>query len=128
MTESAALPEACRSLPPHKEFGCHKADDPLSWRKQLLLRPTAVRAHELYCIQLYGKISELAMAVNRESGLMTANEAASVTGVPLRQVHRIIDAGLLGGAVKRRHHSRMLTRNALVGLKLAHDTADVLTL
>jgi len=28
--------------------------------------------------------------------LMTANEAASVTGVPLRQVHRIIDAGLLG--------------------------------
>jgi uncharacterized protein (DUF433 family) len=67
------------------------------------------------------------MAVNRESDLMTANEAASVTGVPLRQVHRIIDAGLLGGAVKRRHHSRMLTRNALVGLKLAHDTADVLT-
>ena len=26
--------------------------------------------------------------------LMTANEAASVTGVPLRQVHRIIDAGI----------------------------------
>jgi uncharacterized protein (DUF433 family) len=67
------------------------------------------------------------MALNRENGLMTANEAASVTGVPLRQVHRIIDAGLLGGAVKRRHHSRMLTRNALVGLKLAHDTVDVLT-
>jgi hypothetical protein len=32
--------------------------------------------------------------------LMTANEAASVTGVPLRQVHRIIDAGLLGGRRK----------------------------
>lgn len=58
---------------------------------------------------------------------MTANEAASVTGVPLRQVHRIIDAGLLGGAVRRRQHSRLLTRNALVALKLAHDTADVLT-
>jgi len=58
---------------------------------------------------------------------MTANEAASVTGVPLRQVHRIIDAGLLGGAVKRRHNARLLARNALVGLKLAHETADVLT-
>jgi uncharacterized protein (DUF433 family) len=58
---------------------------------------------------------------------MTANEAASVTGVPLRQVHRIIDAGLLGAAVKRRHNSRLLARNALVGLKLAHETADVLT-
>ena len=60
--------------------------------------------------------------------LMTANEAASITGVPLRQVHRIIDAGLLDGAVKRRDHARLLTRNALVGLKLAHETADVLTL
>jgi uncharacterized protein (DUF433 family) len=60
--------------------------------------------------------------------LMTANEAASVTGVPLRHVHRIIDAGLLGGAVKRRHNARLLARKALVGLKLAHDTADVLTL
>jgi uncharacterized protein (DUF433 family) len=59
--------------------------------------------------------------------LMTANEAASVTGVPLRQVHRIIDAGLLDGAVKRRHKARLLPRNALIGLKLAHDTADVLT-
>jgi uncharacterized protein (DUF433 family) len=61
------------------------------------------------------------------SMLMTANEAASVTGVPLRQVHRIIDAGLLGGAVKRRRNARLLARNALVGLKLAHETADVLT-
>ncbi len=67
------------------------------------------------------------MAANRQGGLMTANEAASVTGVPLRQVHRIIDAGLLGGAVRRRQHSRLLTRSALVALKLAHDTADVLT-
>ncbi len=60
--------------------------------------------------------------------LMTANEAASVTGVPLRQVHRIIDAGLLGGAVKRRDKARLLVPNALVALKLAHQTADVLTL
>ena len=60
--------------------------------------------------------------------LMTANEAASVTGVPLRQVHRIIDAGLLGGAVKRRDKARLLAPSALVGLKLAYETADVLTL
>jgi uncharacterized protein (DUF433 family) len=59
--------------------------------------------------------------------LMTANEAASVTGVPLRQVHRIIDAGLLDGAVKRRDNARLVSQNALVGLKLAHETADVLT-
>jgi uncharacterized protein (DUF433 family) len=59
--------------------------------------------------------------------LMTANEAASVTGVPLRQIHRIIDAGLLDGAVKRQRNARLLKRNALIGLKLAHDTADVLT-
>jgi uncharacterized protein (DUF433 family) len=59
--------------------------------------------------------------------LMTANEAASVTGVPLRQVHRIIDAGLLEGAVRRQRNARLLKRNALVGLKLAHEMADVLT-
>ncbi len=58
---------------------------------------------------------------------ITANEAASVTGVPLRQVHRIIDAGLLGAAVKRSRNARLLARRALVGLKLAHETADVLT-
>ena len=59
--------------------------------------------------------------------LVTANEAASVTGVPLRQVHRIIDAGLLEGAVMRQRNARLLKRNALVGLKLAHETANLLT-
>jgi uncharacterized protein (DUF433 family) len=60
--------------------------------------------------------------------LMTANEAASVTGVPLRQVHRIIDAGLLGAAVKQRNNTRLLTSKGLIGLRLAHDTAGMLTL
>ncbi len=63
-----------------------------------------------------------------QTALVTANEAASITGVPLRQVHRIIDAGLLGAAVRRRDRARLLAPNALVGLKLAHETADVLTL
>jgi uncharacterized protein (DUF433 family) len=70
---------------------------------------------------------EISVPANR-STLMTANEAASVTGVPLRQVHRIIDAGLLGGAVKRHDKARLLAPKALVALKLAHQTADVLTL
>lgn len=60
--------------------------------------------------------------------MLTANEAASITGVPLRQVHRIIDAGLLDGAVERQRNARLLSPGALVGLKLAYDTADVLTL
>ena len=60
--------------------------------------------------------------------LMTVSEASSVTGVPLRQVRRIIDAGLLNGKVKRQRNARLLARDALVGLKLAHETANVLTL
>jgi uncharacterized protein (DUF433 family) len=70
---------------------------------------------------------EVSVAVNHTT-LMTANEAASVTGVPLHQVHRIIDAGLLDGAVKQRDNARLLAPRALVALKLAHETAGVLTL
>ena len=64
-----------------------------------------------------------------QTTLMTANEAASVTGVPLRQVHRIIDAGLLGGRRQAaRQCSGCLPRKALVGLRLAYETANVLRL
>jgi uncharacterized protein (DUF433 family) len=59
---------------------------------------------------------------------LTANEAASVTRVPLKQVHRIIDAGLLSGRVETRAGARMISGRALVGLRLAHLTADTLTL
>lgn len=67
------------------------------------------------------------MATNRAMR-MTATEAALVTGVPLREVNRIIDAGLLEGAVIRRRNARLLAPKGLVGLKLAHETAEVLTL
>jgi uncharacterized protein (DUF433 family) len=67
-------------------------------------------------------------AVSTPARQLTANEASAITGVPLRQVHRIIDAGLLDGAVERRRNARLLARSALVGLKLAYDTADMLTL
>jgi uncharacterized protein (DUF433 family) len=59
---------------------------------------------------------------------LSANEAASVTGVPLKHVHRIVDAGLLEGAVESRAGVRViLGGRGLVGLKLAYQTADLLT-
>ncbi|APH74867.1 DUF433 domain-containing protein [Aquibium oceanicum] len=59
--------------------------------------------------------------------VLTANEAASVTRVPLKQVHRIIDAGLLRGRVEMRRGSRVIVGTGLVGLRLAWLTADTLT-
>ena len=58
----------------------------------------------------------------------SANEAACVTGVPLKQVHRIIDAGLLDGAAAGGRRARTVSLHGLVGLKLAHETTDLLTL
>lgn len=58
---------------------------------------------------------------------LTTNEAACVTGVPLRQVHRIIDAGLLADAVETRNGARVVLGAGLVGLKLAYQMGAVLT-
>ena len=57
-----------------------------------------------------------------------ACEAACVTGVPLKQVYRIIDSGLLDAAGTDDGCSRAIRCDALVGLKLAHDTTDLITL
>ena len=59
---------------------------------------------------------------------LSANEASCVTGVPLKQVHRIIDAGLLDGATSGSRRSRSVQRDALLGLKFAYETTDLLTL
>ncbi len=59
---------------------------------------------------------------------LTANEAGVVTGVPLTQVHRIIDAGLLKGRVETRKGNRVIVGSGLIGLKLAYVTAEILTL
>ena len=59
---------------------------------------------------------------------LSANEAACVTGVPLRQVHRIIDTGVLGSAAARRDRSRIVHRDGLVSLKLVHETTAIFTL
>ena len=67
------------------------------------------------------------MVMSIEPRTLSANEAACVTGVPLRQVHRIIDAGLLGSAAGRREGSRAVHCDGLVSLKLAHETTAILT-
>ena len=60
--------------------------------------------------------------------MLSANEVACVTGVPLKQVHRIIDAGLLGTSGSSDERPRAVHCDALVGLKLAHDMTGLLTL
>jgi len=67
----------------------------------------------------------MAMAHPKEA--VTANEAAAITRVPLKQVHRIVDAGLLGDRVRRKAGKRLIEANALVPLFVAYRTADVLT-
>ncbi|MDE0035430.1 MAG: DUF433 domain-containing protein [Deltaproteobacteria bacterium] len=57
----------------------------------------------------------------------SANEASCVTGVPLKQVHRIIDAGLLGEAAQNRDGSRVVLGAGLIGLKLAYQLGTILT-
>ena len=59
---------------------------------------------------------------------LSANEAACVTGVPLRQAHRIIDTGVLGRAAARREDARILHCDGLVSLKLVHETTAIFTL
>ncbi len=57
----------------------------------------------------------------------SATEASCITGVPLKQVHRIIDAGLLGEAAESRSGGRVVLGTGLIGLKLAHQLGPVLT-
>ncbi len=57
---------------------------------------------------------------------LSVGEAAFVTGVPRAQVQRIIELGLLYGAAGRAGF-RTGQSQALVGLKLAHETSDRLT-
>ncbi len=68
------------------------------------------------------------MAMRPTEQTLSANEAACVTGVPLKQVHRIIDAGLLGDTAKSCGGARTIAERALVGLKLAHETTEIFTL
>ena len=68
------------------------------------------------------------MATKPEEQVLSTHEAACVTEIPLRQVHRIIDTGMLGDCVKLRKGARVIFKCALVGLKLAYETTEILTL
>lgn len=68
------------------------------------------------------------MAITLKDRAMSANEAACVTDIPLKQVHRFIDAGLLGDATKTGKGARIVPARALVGLKLAEAMTGFLTL
>ena len=59
---------------------------------------------------------------------LTANEAACVTGVPFRQVHRIIDTGVLGSAAARSEGLRFAHCDGPVSLKLVRETTAIFTL
>lgn len=67
------------------------------------------------------------MTIRSEDSALSVNEAACVTDIPLKQVHRFIDAGLLGEAVNIGKGARIVPVTALVGLKLAGATAGFLT-
>ena len=67
------------------------------------------------------------MTRNLAGAALSANEAGCVTGVPLKQVHRIIDADLLNGMASG-GRSRTVHRDGLLALKLAYETTDLLTL
>ena len=57
----------------------------------------------------------------------SANEASCITGVPLKQVHRIIDAGLLDRSEHDRKHSRTVRSHELQSLALAYEITGLLT-
>jgi len=59
---------------------------------------------------------------------LSANEAACITGVPVERVRRIIDQDLPGIVAHRPNGSRTVHRDGLVGLKIAQETRDILTL
>jgi uncharacterized protein (DUF433 family) len=61
-----------------------------------------------------------------EKAMLTASEAAAVTRVPVKQVNRIVDAGLLAGRARGRPGQRLIDSEALVALLVAHRTADTL--
>ena len=73
-------------------------------------------------------VGAMPMAMRSEEQLLLAHEAACVTGVPPKTVRRIIDAGSLRDFAEKQNGKWMIFMRALVGLKLAHETADILTL
>ena len=65
--------------------------------------------------------------VSRRDGTWTANEAGVVAGVPLKSVHKIIDAGLIAGAVVTTKGTRRIGGRGVLAIKIAHRTRSTLT-
>jgi uncharacterized protein (DUF433 family) len=60
--------------------------------------------------------------------LLTTREAAAVTQIPLKEVNRMIDAGLLSEAVLTEDRKRWIRTTGLVLLKLGYSTSEMLSL
>ena len=78
-------------------------------------------------VRYLSTMAETFTATGSTKDSWSANEASCVTGVPLKQVHRIIDAGLLGDAAESRNGARVVLGAGLIGLKLAYQLGTVLT-
>ena len=65
--------------------------------------------------------------MKNEEQLLSAYEAACVTEIPTNHVRRIINAGLLRDFSKPKR-KLMISKRELVGLKLAYETTEILTL
>ncbi|MXX40222.1 MAG: DUF433 domain-containing protein [Gemmatimonadetes bacterium] len=67
------------------------------------------------------------MIRQREEHVLSVNEVACVAEVPVKYVYRIIRSDLLSYAVKRSNGRIAILSKGLVGVKLAYDTAEILT-
>ena len=67
------------------------------------------------------------MITQREEHVLSVNEVACVAEVPVKDVYRIVRSDLLSDIVKRSEGRIAILSKGLVGVKLAYDTAEILT-
>lgn len=67
------------------------------------------------------------MITQSEEHVLSVNEVACVAEVPVKDVYRIIRSDLLSDAVKRSNGRIAILSKGLIGVKLAYDTAEILT-
>ncbi|MCY4500419.1 MAG: DUF433 domain-containing protein [Alphaproteobacteria bacterium] len=67
------------------------------------------------------------MTARGDSKTFSANEASCITDVPLKEVHRIIDAELLGATAQGGGRARTVHEHGLLGLRFAYETKGDLT-
>lgn len=67
------------------------------------------------------------MTVCSSAETYSASEASCITGVPIKEVHRIIDEELLGAMAQGGGRTRTVHAHGLLGLKFAYETKGDLT-